>query len=181
MEIMSQSLNSRTVLHDRILTFDGDTIIKPDEIVEFMLENPQVTNICTTEMTPDIQTYNKSVINKIDIKGDIRPFDFTYNIPDEYKSLNILEHVIKLFINKHNVYDEKRFDRLKYEMAKFKQNGLYDFLRLLVYVQDVITDNNIVKGVGRGSSVSSYVLYVIGIHIIDAYKYDLDFSEFIKE
>ena len=68
-----------------------------------------------------------------------------------------------------------------FEMKQFKRIGLYDFLRTLIYVQEVIENNNIVKGVGRGSSVSSYVLYLIGIHKIDSYKYNLDFEEFIKE
>ena len=48
------------------------------------------------------------------------------------------------------------------------------------YVVDTLRDNNIVWGVGRGSSVSSYVLYLIGIHKIDSVKYALPIDEFFK-
>jgi DNA polymerase III alpha subunit len=41
-------------------------------------------------------------------------------------------------------------------------------------------DNNIVWGVGRGSSVASYVLYLLGIHKIDSIKYNLSPDEFFK-
>jgi DNA polymerase III alpha subunit len=45
---------------------------------------------------------------------------------------------------------------------------------------DVFNKNNIVHGVGRGSSTSSYVLYLLGVHFIDSIKYDLDINEFLK-
>jgi DNA polymerase III alpha subunit len=39
---------------------------------------------------------------------------------------------------------------------------------------------NIVWGVGRGSSVASYVLYLIGVHKIDSLYYNLDVEEFLR-
>jgi DNA polymerase III alpha subunit len=41
-------------------------------------------------------------------------------------------------------------------------------------------DNNIVWGVGRGSSIASFVLYLIGIHRINSLYYDLSINEFLK-
>jgi DNA polymerase III alpha subunit len=41
-------------------------------------------------------------------------------------------------------------------------------------------DNNIVWGVGRGSSVSSYVLYLLGVHRVNSLYYDLDIHEFLR-
>jgi DNA polymerase III alpha subunit len=41
-------------------------------------------------------------------------------------------------------------------------------------------ERNIVWGVGRGSSVASYVLFLIGTHKVDSVKYELDFNEFLK-
>jgi DNA polymerase III alpha subunit len=37
-----------------------------------------------------------------------------------------------------------------------------------------------VWGVGRGSSVASYVLFLIGVHRIDSMKYNLDYKEFLR-
>jgi DNA polymerase III alpha subunit len=50
----------------------------------------------------------------------------------------------------------------------------------LKYLVDAMRENKIVWGVGRGSSVASYVLYLIGVHRIDSIKYDLDIKEFLK-
>jgi DNA polymerase III alpha subunit len=40
---------------------------------------------------------------------------------------------------------------------------------------------DIIWGVGRGSSVASYVLYIIGIHRINSIQYDLDYKEFLRD
>ena len=62
----------------------------------------------------------------------------------------------------------------------FKQNNMIPVLKTMKYVVDTLRKNNIVWGVGRGSSVSSYVLYLIGIHKIDSVKYALPIDEFFK-
>jgi DNA polymerase III alpha subunit len=48
------------------------------------------------------------------------------------------------------------------------------------YLVDTLRKNIIVWGVGRGSSVASYILYLIGVHRIDSLYYDLDIAEFLK-
>jgi len=45
---------------------------------------------------------------------------------------------------------------------------------------DVMHDNRVIWGVGRGSSVASYVLYLLGVHRIDSMYYDLDAGEFLR-
>jgi DNA polymerase III alpha subunit len=41
-------------------------------------------------------------------------------------------------------------------------------------------EKDIVWGVGRGSSVASYVLYLIGVHKIDSLFFDLDIEDFLR-
>ena len=66
------------------------------------------------------------------------------------------------------------------ELAMYKERGLYPILQLLIYIIDTMRKHNLVWGVGRGSSVSSYVLYILGVHKVDSYKYNLDMKEFLK-
>jgi DNA polymerase III alpha subunit len=40
--------------------------------------------------------------------------------------------------------------------------------------------NNIIWGVGRGSSVASYVLYLLEVHRVDSMYYNLDIREFLR-
>ena len=52
--------------------------------------------------------------------------------------------------------------------------------QFLIYFVDTLRANNVVWGVGRGSSVASYVLFIIGVHKIDSVKYKLPINEFFK-
>jgi len=75
--------------------------------------------------------------------------------------------------------DEQR-DRVSEELEAYIQHGMLDLLYYLKYFVDTMTANNILWGVGRGSSVASYVLFLIGVHNIDSIKYNLDWHEFLR-
>ena len=94
-------------------------------------------------------------------------------IPDEYKLLDIEKYLVEQC-------PEQNYTRLAEELALFEQNNMIPVLKTMKYVVDTLRKNNIVWGVGRGSSVSSYVLFLIGIHKIDSVKYDLPIDEFFK-
>jgi hypothetical protein len=49
-----------------------------------------------------------------------------------------------------------------------------------LYLVDFMRENKIVWGVGRGSSVASYILYIIGVHKVNSIQYGLDFHEFMR-
>ena len=70
--------------------------------------------------------------------------------------------------------------RLQEELELFRQLNMIDLLRYLKYLIDTMRANKIVWGVGRGSSVSSYALYLIGVHKIDSLRYQLDINEFLR-
>jgi DNA polymerase III alpha subunit len=71
-------------------------------------------------------------------------------------------------------------ERLITEIQLFRQHNMIDVLKTMKYVVDTLRENNIVWGVGRGSSVASYVLFIIGVHKIDSIKYKIPIEEFFK-
>lgn len=75
--------------------------------------------------------------------------------------------------------DEQKH-RVDQELELFVKNGMYDILHVMKYIVDTLRDNNVIWGVGRGSSVASYVLYLIGVHKVDSIKYNLPIEEFFK-
>lgn len=97
-------------------------------------------------------------------------------MPDEYKELDVVAHLYSLCKG-----DDERFHRLNEELAEFQRREMFDLLRYMIYLVDFMRENNIVWGVGRGSSVASYVLYLIGVHRIDSIKYNLDWREFLRD
>lgn len=97
-----------------------------------------------------------------------------WHMPEEYSDLDIVS-----WLNDKQLTQVQR-ERVHYEIKLFQERGMIPVLKFLRYLVDQCRENNIVLGVGRGSSVSSYVLYLIGIHKVDSLKYDLDIKEFLK-
>jgi hypothetical protein len=95
-------------------------------------------------------------------------------IPTKYKNIEI-EHWCLL---KCNTDDE--IARVTAELVEYKSRDLYPVLQCMIYIVDTLRSNGIVWGVGRGSSVSSYVLFLIGVHKIDSIKYGLSVNEFLR-
>jgi len=107
-------------------------------------------------------------------------------MPDEYKNLNVLNWLQATLMEKlqdpddNNVLTTKEWTRVSEEFEEYRQRNMINLLRYMVYLVDFMRENDIVWGVGRGSSVASYVLYLIGVHRIDSIKYNLDWREFLR-
>ena len=95
-------------------------------------------------------------------------------MPNEYKNLDIAEYILGLCST------QEQLQRVGEELLLFQERDLFDLLRYLKYLVDVMTENHVIWGVGRGSSVASYVLYLLGVHKIDSMYYDLDPREFLR-
>jgi DNA polymerase III alpha subunit len=94
-------------------------------------------------------------------------------MPNEYKDMDIEGFLVDQCPKQH-------YDRLVEELVLFRQHNMLPLLKYLKYLVDTLRENNILWGVGRGSSVASYVLFLIGVHKIDSIKYNLDIKEFLK-
>ena len=95
-------------------------------------------------------------------------------IPKEYQDINVIEYILDLTKN------EEQYQRVVAELDLFLQYDMLNVLKFCIYLVDTLRQNKIFWGVGRGSSVASYVLYLIGIHKIDSLKYNLNIHEFLK-
>lgn len=94
-------------------------------------------------------------------------------IPVEYKNMDIEEFLV-------NTCPKENYDRLILELELYHSHNMMPVLKAMKYIVDTLRKNNIVWGVGRGSSVASYVLFLIGVHKIDPIKYDIPIEEFFK-
>lgn len=174
-------------LGDRQLWPDGDITIDPSKLTDYIFSvasNRSIKQIKVTKLTPEVQSYNSIADYPIEVKTDCQVEDLfppTWVLPDAYKYLNLDEYLIGLAdrIEKDSLYD-KRMERFAHEIWLFKELSLDDILRCLIYVVETMKNKRVVWGVGRGSSCSSYLLYVLGLHSVDAVKYDIDISDFIK-
>jgi DNA polymerase III alpha subunit len=95
-------------------------------------------------------------------------------MPQEYSEMDI-----ELFLLEQCTTVEEQ-DRVALELDLYHQHNFISVLKYLKYLVDTMRSNNIVWGVGRGSSVASYCLYLLGVHKVNSIKYELDIHEFLK-
>lgn len=95
-------------------------------------------------------------------------------LPQEYKNFDIAKYVLDQCQN------EEELQRAGKELLLYQERDMFVLLQYLKYLVDTMRNNNIVWGVGRGSSVASFVLYLIGVHKINSLYYDLPIEEFLK-
>lgn len=148
----------------------------PDlDLGKFMLVDAEQYNSSIKNLYAELpKVLNYIERNDISIEEFDRQNQSHWHMPDSYKNLDIAEYILGLCKN------QVELQRVAEELFLFQERDLFDLLRFLKYLVDVMRKNNVVWGVGRGSSVASYVLFLLGVHHIDSIYYDLDISEFLK-
>jgi DNA polymerase-3 subunit alpha len=95
-------------------------------------------------------------------------------MPDAYRDMDIAKHILDACDG------EAELQRCGQELLEYQERDLLPLLCYLKYLVDTMRSSGVVWGVGRGSSVASFVLYKLGVHRINSLHYDLDFKEFMR-
>jgi DNA polymerase III alpha subunit len=141
-----------------------------DGVLKF---GPEILEHCQT--SSDILKYlEKLSAERLDYPSPKKDIDTsTWFIPAEYQTIDIEEFLVQQC-------PTENYTRLVAELELYHQNNMMPVLRAMKYIVDTLRKNGIVWGVGRGSSVASYALFLLGVHKIDSVKYDLPIEEFFR-
>ena len=157
----------------------GQAYTDTNELFELLYENPDLD--ISRFQVEDPGQYNQAreiTYSDFPIVQRYMPMDHyqqqTWYMPEEYKKLDIAQWVMDLCDT------EPKLQRVGQELLLYQERDLFNLLRYLKYFVDTMRTNQVVWGLGRGSSVASYVLYLIGVHKIDSMYYDLDVTEFLR-
>lgn len=123
---------------------------------------------------PEFVNYNEYAEDRLDVQEWDHRNQSEWFMPDEYKQLDIAEYVLNLCTT------DAELQRVGTELLLYQERNLFNLLRYLKYLVDVMKENHLIWGLGRGSSLASYVLYLLKVHRIDSMYYDLDPSEFLR-
>jgi len=118
--------------------------------------------------------YNELAVQAVTIEEFDHENQSRWLMPDKYKNLDIAEYVLSLCDS------EAALQRVGEELLLYQSRDLFDLLKYLKFLVDLMQENNLIWGVGRGSSVSSYVLYLLKVHRVDSLYYNLDIAEFLR-
>lgn len=167
----------------------GEIILDEHDLCGMIMQGHDVTKLSRVTVDPSVPI--ERLVTLIENPGDMLTWTFPENsdiavpefdhirqnhwfMPDEYRELDIAAHVLDLCTT------PDQLQRCGQELLLFQERDLFDLLRYLKYLVDVMKENHVIWGVGRGSSVASYVLYKLGVHRIDSMYYDLDPHEFLR-
>lgn len=174
----------KTQLKSYDLWYDGDVVCKAGDIEKFITRVPS-NRLFVDQISRDIKQFNAlmSQEDSITIKDACKPFILDWDLPDHYPTLDVKTYVLGKLEREAGLTDDEleiRFARVLSELKSYSKLDLINLLRCLIYIVDTFNKCGVIWGVGRGSSVSSYVLYLIGVHDIDSVLFDLPFTDFVK-
>lgn len=136
------------------------------DITNELTQFEEITGITFQKPTVDLYSYTNEIFNKA--------LQSNWFMPEEYYNFDIQAYCI----SKCTTIQEQT--RIFEELTEFNNRGMIPLLQWLKYFVDTCLEHNIIWGVGRGSSVASYVLYVLDVHAIDSIKYNLDWQDFLR-
>lgn len=145
----------------------------PAELSNMIVDSSVALDIMTELLDPIPDFYQQS-IHTCTIAEWHTQQQSVWQMPEQYCAMDIAKHVLGLCTT------EVELQRCGQELLLYQERNLFDLLRYMVYLVDVMTEHNIIWGVGRGSSVASYVLYKLKVHKIDSIYYKLDVKEFLR-
>lgn len=164
----------------------GRTIVSTEEVFSMILQK-ELDDQLLAEDDEDTQFYNNQCITHdraqfaLPLPDDLGdPAEYhrvrasEWLVPQEYMKIDVRDYLYNLCDN------EEQIARVIQEMDLYESKELTDILRLLIYLVDQFRANKVVWGVGRGSSVASYVLFLIGVNKIDSMKFGLEISDFLR-
>jgi DNA polymerase III alpha subunit len=174
--------NEFTKLNDKTLWFDGNYSLNEEQLCERMLQGLCIDKCFAEEVTQNIKKYN--LISKIplEVKYSNNNIESNWDIPKKYLDINIMDYcLIKLDrMKRDREYNSKAISRILYESQLIDNMNMGDLFRAILFLIDYFKENNVVWGVGRGSSCASYILFIFGLHCVDCIKYDIDCKEFFR-
>jgi hypothetical protein len=167
----------------------GEIILDQTDLCDLIMRGRDVLIMEGVTVSPDLDI--QQLIKDIQDPGALITWTFPENLdipvpefdrkrqgnwfmPKEYRDFDIAEHVLSL------CETQEELQRVGEELLLYQEHDLFDLLRYLRYLVAVMRENRVIWGVGRGSSVASYVLYLLGVHRINSLFYDLDPREFLR-
>jgi len=155
----------------------GQFIYKENEILDIIMQGIDLTD--TTILSSNIESgLTDNIVKYNDPNITIEDFDYAnqqnWFMPNEYKVMDIAEYILSL------CETQEELQRCGHELLMYQDRNLFNLLKYLKYLVDTMKKNNIIWGVGRGSSVSSYVLFKLEVHKVNSMFYKLDVAEFLR-
>ena len=165
----------------------GEMIFNESDVVDLLMQGRDIAaaksilvdaSVDVDSIVKFVENFNNNLVIYKESNDSVQAWDLknqsNWHMPVEYKQLDIARYILDLCA------DETELQRCGEELLLYQERNLFDLLKYLKYLVDVMTENKIIWGVGRGSSVSSFILYKLKVHRINSIYYKLNINEFLR-
>jgi hypothetical protein len=167
----------------------GEMIFNEDDVCDLLMQGRDVASLKHMKVDASVNLEKTALLldcipalvnydSLHDPEETLEEFDRrlqqTWHMPKEYQQLDIAQHILDLCTT------DAELQRCGHELLLYQERDLFNLLRFLKFLVDTMTEHRVIWGVGRGSSVASYVLYKLGVHRINSMFYELDVEEFLR-
>lgn len=182
----------QTQLADRILRYDGVSIVEPDQLVRLLLLGVTPSQVRLVKHDADTEYFNRLADpgDALQLVADepVR-LSMAWQLPNEYLELDLTAYVSERFSERFSelgaTYNQQQYeqslDRIANELEQIKLRGMDEFFKTIIYILDQFKKHGVIWGVGRGSSCACYILFILGLHSVDCIKLDVPMEEFFHD
>lgn len=178
----------KTELEDRVLRYDGVIEITPDKIAEYLMLGVHPSSLRVLGSVASVQQFNANVSAGEELliaQDEPVHINLGWNLPKEYLHLDLETVISDKFEQICTRYSTEELEiaiqRIADELQEVQRRGLVKFMQTIIYIIDTFKQKNIVWGVGRGSSCASYLLFLLGLHVVDCVKMNVPMEEFYHD
>jgi len=170
-------------LGNRVMHDDGTVICTSAAIVEMLYSGRNIDGVLCDRAEDQIEWANAARDCDTDWIGPVHATGPCYQgvdwfqhwlTPEPYSSIDLRSWCIE------RCASEIEVNRANREIDEFESRGMVSIMKHLIYCADMWRQQGVVWGVGRGSSVCSFVLHLIGINRINPIEHGLDIGEWLK-
>jgi len=165
------------ITDDRVLLNNGVSIISIEDAAKHIIKHGSLPEYLKVEKSFDAKLFEEKYGECITAIAKDEEINVEYSHEIEYG--DVLKKIAGS--HRHQTESKAHVQRFADELEFFEREGHTDFLCVLDKLVERFKADNVVWGVGRGSSCASYILYLLEVHDIDPVKYNINFSEFSKE
>ncbi len=167
----------------------GRVALSADDLFDVLYRTGEIDPDLLAEPSGDVQAYNDlcrlndkpeallPLLEELEIspEEEHRIRQDRWFIPLSYSNIDVWERL------RAKCGNDRELARLEEERVEYEKRDLLPLLRLMIFLVDEFRHRKVVWGVGRGSSVASFALYLIGITKINPMQYGLSISEFLRD
>lgn len=165
----------------------GQVILTSDKLLDLLLQGRNINHLIVSDdedielfkkyqssLIPDTIEFSENVDDELSFDEFHEKCAKEWTFPKIYQQIDVKKWLHNKCITK------EEHDRVDEEYSLFEERDLIMLLRLFIYIIDSLREKKMLWGVGRGSSVNSYILYLIGVHRVNSLKYNLPISDFLR-